>query len=139
MPKLLYDTIGLPSYEAVNIGLPELSVSSSYGGFVSDFYGDLIAYGYDQGYKDALYARSNGYRTTRVAGPYDPYVYVEDDVVFEDIGYDPYSCFGERRRYLNEGYELGYRDAVYGSDPVDLDVENTNIDLVSILVGAVFS
>lgn len=87
----------------------------------------LLASGYDQGYSDGLYARRKNYGDRYY---YDPYVY-------EDSGYDPYSySLGENRRCLSEGYQLGYRDALYGSDQYE-PLEDGNVDLVSLLMGNV--
>ena len=126
-------------YFANDLGLPYLSTSSSVGGFVGELFGDLVAYGYNQGYRDAMYARSRGYNTRYYDDPYDPYVYVEEDVVFEDVGYNPYSCFGLNRRYVSEGYELGYRDAIYGETEYDPYDDGSNIDLVSVMISAISS
>jgi hypothetical protein len=117
--------------------LPYLSVSTSFGGFVGGFFSELVAYGYNQGYQDALYARTHGYNTRYYADPYDPYVYVEEEVVFEDVGYNPYSCFGLNRRYVSEGYALGYRDALHGGVEYDPYDNGTNVDLVSVLISTV--
>jgi hypothetical protein len=107
---------------------------------VGRLFSELLAYGYNQGYQDALYARTNGYNTRYYADPYDPYVYVEEEVVFEDVGYNPYSCFGENRRYVSQGYELGYRDALYGRNQYDpYYYQTTDVDLISALISAVIS
>jgi hypothetical protein len=127
------------SYSAYGSGLPFLSGSSGMGGFLSRLFSELIAYGYNQGYNDAIYARSAGYRTRYYSDPYDPYVYVADSQGFEDIGYDPFSCVGENRRYLSEGYELGYRDALYGQTDYDPYYDNSNVDLISALITTALS
>ena len=112
---------------------------SGRGGFLGRLFTELIAYGYNQGYSDALYARSAGYQTRYISDPYDPYVYVDEYQGFEDVGYDPYSCIGENRRYLSEGYELGYRDALYGQTDYDPYYENGNVDLISALITTALS
>jgi hypothetical protein len=110
------------------------------GGFLGRLFSELIAFGYNQGFRDAQYLRSNGYSRVRYyQDPYDPYVYTSQDVVFQDIGYDPYSCFSENRRYLSEGYELGYRDALYGRTEYDPYAYGGNLDLVSALIGSSLS
>ena len=126
-------------YYSEDLGLPYLAPSSSIGGFVENLFGELIAYGYNQGYQDALYARSHGLNTSYYNDPYDPYVYVEEEVVFEDVGYNPYSCFGLNRRYMSEGYELGYRDAIYGETEYDPYDDGSNVDLVSVIISTVMS
>jgi hypothetical protein len=108
--------------------------SSSAGGFLTRLFSELVAYGYNQGFRDAQYARAHGRRTRYVEDPYDPYVYVDDEIVYEDVGYDPYSCFGENRRYVSDGYELGYRDALSGRSQYDPYYDAGNIDLVSMLI-----
>ena len=139
-----YTSYGTPyyaDYYADNVGLPYLATSSSVGGFVGRMFSELMAYGYNQGYRDALYARSNGYNTRYFDDPYDPYVYTPETVVYQDIGYNPYSSFGENRRYLSEGYELGYRDALYSRNQYDPynNYGANNVDLVSALISAVIS
>jgi hypothetical protein len=130
------DNIGLPGYYADDIGLPYLSGSSSLGGFVSRLFSELMAVGYNQGYQDALYTRTHSRRTSYLyEDPYDPYVLVQENVV-EDVGYNPYSCIAANRRYVSEGYELGYRDALYGTTDYDPYYEGGNIDLVSALISA---
>ena len=128
------DDIGLPNYYADDIGLPYISASSSFGGFVSRFFGEMVAFGYNQGYQDALYARSHARRTRYYyEDPYDPYVLVREDVV-DDVGYNPYSCIAEDRRYVSQGYELGYRDALYGTADYDPYYNGGDIDLVSAMI-----
>ncbi|MEO7539979.1 MAG: hypothetical protein ABIV21_08115 [Pyrinomonadaceae bacterium] len=135
-----YSTPYYSDYYADNVGLPSLAGSSSIGGFVGRMFSELLAYGYNQGYQDAQYARTNGYNTRYYTDPYDPYVYVEEEASFRDVGYNPYSCFGENRRYVSQGYELGYRDALYGGNKYDPDeYQSTNVDLISALISAVIS
>ena len=129
------DDIGLPSYYAEDLGLPLLS-DSSMGGIIGRLFSELIAFGYDQGYQDALDARAVGQRDRfYYEDPYDPYILVDHEVV-EDIGYNPYSCIADDRRYVSQGYELGYRDALYGTSDYDPYYDAGNIDLVSALIGA---
>ena len=53
--------------------------------------------------------------------------------------YDPYSSsLGDCRRYLSEGYELGYEDGLRGQDEFDI-AGNGDVDLVSLLVGSALS
>jgi hypothetical protein len=139
-PVYYYGEPYYADYYADDLGLPYLAPSSSIGGFVGNLFGELVAFGYNQGYQDALYARSQGYNTRYYDDPYDPYVYVEqEEIVFEDVGYNPYSCFGLNRRYVSEGYELGYRDALYGETEYDPYDDGTNVDLVSVLISTVIS
>ena len=94
--------------------------------YTASMYRDLLAYGYQQGYEDGLYAREN--RRYRVS--YD------DPFAFEDTVYDPYSySLGENRRCLGEGYQLGYQDALAGDDEYAPDYDNNAVDLVSVLIG----
>jgi len=130
-----------PEYLGADIGLPVIGDTSSIGGFVSRLFSELLAFGYNQGYRDALYTRSQNQRVRYFNDPYDPYVYVPDNTVevYEDVGYDPYSCLGENRRYLSEGYELGYRDALYGTTDYDPYYNDGNVDLISALIGSSLS
>ncbi|MGE3466982.1 MAG: hypothetical protein AB7J13_08620 [Pyrinomonadaceae bacterium] len=121
-----------PTDYVAEAGLPYLT-DTSVGGFVTSFFSKLVALGYNQGYIDAQNARTYGYEETYYEDTYDPYVYVEDN--YQDIGYDPYSCLAQNRRYLREGYEQGYRDALEGEDRFALYNDGGSVDLVSVLVG----
>jgi hypothetical protein len=114
-------------------------------GFISRLVGGLLAYGYDQGYRDGLLAREAGYDDYSYYE--DPYVYYEDpyaDEYYEETVettysfYEPYNSYSvyENRRCLSEGYELGYQDALYGTGEYDPYEAAANIDLVSVYVGA---
>jgi len=95
-------------------------------GFVSQLFSDLLAYGYQQGYEDGLYARSH--RRYRA--------YYDDPYAFDDTVYDPYSySLGENRRCLSRGYELGYQDALSGYDEYDPYYSDNGGNLVSMLIG----
>ena len=112
-------------------GLPYDVVANPYYGdiYPRRSYSELVAYGYDQGYRDGLAARRAGYGTRHY---YDPYTY--DQTVYSDVAYDPYSySLGENRRCLSKGYELGYMDALYGGRRYD-PYNNGNVDLVSAFV-----
>jgi len=136
-----YDYSYSPDVFGAGIGLPVVDDTSSMGGFVGRLFGELLAFGYNQGYRDALYTRSQRQRVRYFNDPYDPYVYVPDNTVdvYEDVGYDPYSCLGENRRYLSQGYELGYRDALYGTTQYDPYYDNGSVDLISALIGSSLS
>jgi hypothetical protein len=120
--------------------------ASNYGsGFISRIVGGLLASGYDQGYRDGLLAREAGYYDYSYYE--DPYVYhaepYEDEYVEETVEttysfYEPYNSYSvyENRRCLSEGYELGYRDALYGNGDYDPYEAAANVDLVSVYVGA---
>lgn len=106
---------------------------SGFGGVVSRIFSELLAVGYDDGYQAGQYARSQGYRNDQAYyDPYDPNVY--NDVAFEDVDYNPYSCFAENRRYMSEGYELGYQDGLRAAGGRD-EFGNGSLDLVSVLLG----
>jgi len=107
---------------------------SSVGQFVSRLLGGLLASGYDQGFAAGEYARTNGYADRSYYNPYDPYVY--NNVSFDDVGYNPYSCFGERNLYLSEGYELGYQDAMRDQAQNASYYDRGNNDVASLLVGS---
>jgi hypothetical protein len=126
--------------------------SSSGVGLISRLVGGLLAYGYDQGYRDGLLARQAGYMDYSYYE--DPYVYYDDTYYADPYGgeyyeetvqttttysfYEPYNSYSvyENRRTLSEGYELGYRDALYGTAEYDPYEAVANVNLVSIYVGA---
>lgn len=106
---------------------------SNFGGIVSRIFSELLAVGYNDGYQAGQYARSSGYRDGRAYNdPYDPYVY--EEASFNNIDYNPYSCLAENRRYLSEGYELGYQDGLRDAGGQG-DLGNGSLDLVSVLLG----
>lgn len=113
--------------------LASLFNSGSGGGFVTRLLSGLLAYGYDQGYRDGLYARRNGYGEQ----------YYQDPFAYADEPYGTYSFFdpsysvGENREYLSEGYGLGYEDALYRRNQYDPYRNGGNLDLVSMLLGSV--
>lgn len=87
----------------------------------------LLAVGYDQGYMDGLAALESEEKD-RVL--YDPYAYEN-----ESLG--PYSVsLGDNRRCLNEGYELGYQDAINKIDDYE-QFDDQGVDLVSVILGTV--
>jgi len=121
------------------------SSSSGVGGFVTRLLGGLLAYGYDQGYRDGLMARQAGYGYSDYYA--DPYSYYYDEPAYTTTtyvsttttSYQPYlySAY-EDRHSLSEGYSLGYEDAFYDRNNYDPYYGEQNINLVSLYVGATF-
>jgi hypothetical protein len=112
---------------------------SGVGGFVTRLLGGLLAYGYDQGYRDGLMARQAGYDYTEYY--YDPYSYYYEDQSYQTVSYyEPYVYSSyEDRHCLSEGYSLGYEDAFYGrNDYYDPTYAAANINIVSLYVGTTF-
>lgn len=113
--------------------LPFYYLSNSYGGssYLREMISKLLAYGYESGYRDGLYARSLSRRNRHYNDPF----------AYENASYDPYSfgsySLGENRQCLSEGYELGYQDALYDRAEYDPDTEEADIDLVSLLIGSI--
>lgn len=63
-----------------------------------------------QGYTDGLLAGQYA-RTNRIDGYYDPYTY-------DNAYYSPYvSSLADQRRIFDEGYRMGYEDAMRNRDP----------------------
>ncbi|MFL6374287.1 MAG: hypothetical protein ACJ73D_06445 [Pyrinomonadaceae bacterium] len=112
--------------------------SNSVPMFASPFYGDsslkssllnfgvqmlqgFLGQGYNQGLNDARYVRN-------VAGPvyYDPYQ------APEPAYYSPYaSSFADQRQVFEDGYRLGYEDAMRNQDPYGAYNNNARVDVVS--------
>ena len=110
-------------------GFPYSDFADPYSGnmYARQEYGQLLTYGYDQGYTEGLAARDAGYDDQNYTDPY----------AYNDVIYDPYSnSLGENRRCLGKGYELGYMDAVYGRDEYDPD-NYGNVNMVSAFVSDV--
>jgi hypothetical protein len=115
-------------YYSNDLSFSNFSNLTQGGGFVQQLFSKLLALGYDQGYNEGLNARRAGYGDRYYS---DPYAYGDTDYVSYS------NSLGENRRCLSDGYELGYNDALYnqrGSDPYQY---NSNVDLVSLLIGSV--
>jgi hypothetical protein len=125
---------GDPYYSGYGDNVLFSDYSSSFfgGGIVQQIFSNLLALGYEQGYTRGLQARRAGYGDRYYYDPYD----------YGDNSYISYSnTLGENRRCLSEGYELGYRDALYNQRGVfgyqNIDpYQDTNVDLVSVLIGS---
>lgn len=99
-------------------------------GFLGDLLGGFLNQGYDQGYIDAQYAREYGYDESTY---YDPYAR-------NDTGYNTFSVnLAENRRIFSEGYEAGYRDAMMARDDEYSPYQDSQPDLIGLLVGTVLS
>jgi hypothetical protein len=98
--------------------------------FLSELLGSFLKQGYDQGYIDAQYARDYGYGDDNY---YDPYTY-------SNASYDSYSInVAENRRIFSEGYEAGYRDAMTARNDDYYPYEDSQPDLIGLLIGNVLS
>jgi len=83
---------------------------------------------------DAQYAREYGYGEESYYDPYyDPYAY-------SDTSYVSYSLnAAENRRIFSEGYEAGYQDAMMARNDDYYPYEDSQPDLVGLLIGNVLS
>ena len=98
--------------------------------FISELLGGFLNQGYDQGYIDGEYAREYGDDDSSY---YDPYAY-------HDTSYDTYSLnLAENRRIFSEGYEAGYSDAIAARADDYSPYQDSQPDLVGLLVGNVLS
>ncbi len=96
--------------------------------FLSELLGSFLQQGYDQGYIDAQYARDYG-----DVNYYDPYA-------SNATSYDTYSLnVAENRRIFSEGYEAGYRDAMSSPSDGAYPYEDSQPDLIGLLIGNVLS
>lgn len=122
---------GTVEYDYISYGaLPYDDLTAIYsGGLAAELIQRALGTGYYQGLLEGQLARERGWGDEYY---YDPYLY-------EQALYDPYSSsMGDCRRYLSEGYEMGYQDALAGRGEFDLD-DGGDIDLVSMLLGSVVS
>ena len=126
-----YSNGGIPYDYIADGSLPYDDMVEIYsGGISAEIIQRALGTGYYQGILEGQAARQRGWGDRYY---YDPYVY-------EQTIYDPYSSsMGDCRRYLSEGYEMGYQDALAGRDEFDLAREGGDIDLVSMLLGSVLS
>jgi hypothetical protein len=100
------------------------------GGFAGEFIQRALGTGYYQGLLEGQRAREEGWGDE----------YYNDPYLYEQALYDPYSSsMGNCRRYMSEGYEMGFQDALAGRDEFDLADTGGDIDLVSLLLGSVLS
>lgn len=128
-----YDRPGLSGIGGSILGaLPIAEIVQQYTGdnpFVSQLVGSFLSQGYDQGFLAGQHAREYGYDDAMYNDPY----------AYQNGAYDPYSAsLGENRRYLSEGYELGYRDALNGNAMYDEQTVGGG-DLVGVLLNNVLS
>lgn len=98
--------------------------------FVSAIAGNLLTQGYDQGYYAGQYARDIGYRN---AVYNDPYADTNGNCYLSS------SSIGDNRALLSQGYELGYRDAMQGSNNYANQFGGIEGDLVSTLLSNAIS
>ena len=84
----------------------------------------FLGQGYSQGLSQGQYARSYGNRSNNY---YDPYA------ASDPAYYSPYaSSFTDQRQLLEEGYRLGYQDAMLNNDPYGTAFGGNNtVDLIS--------
>lgn len=87
----------------------------------------FLGQGYAQGLDQGQYVRSvYGTRYTNYSDYYDPYA------VVEPAYYSPLvSSFADQRQLLEEGYRLGYQDAMRNRDPYGTSFGGGRTDLVS--------
>jgi hypothetical protein len=84
----------------------------------------FLGQGYQQGRYQGQYARD--VYGTRSNSYYDPYA------PSEPAYYSPLaSSFGDQRQLLDEGYRLGYQDAMMNRDPYGTGLGGGNVDIVS--------
>jgi len=108
---------------------PYVEFTDPYAGdyFRREDLGQLVAYGYEQGYYDGLAARNSGYEVE----------YFDDPYAYDNTIYDPYSySLGQNRKCLGKGYELGYVDALYGREEYD-PAYYGDVNIVAAFVGEV--
>lgn len=99
------------------------------GGVAGELIQRALVTGYQQGLLEGEQARERGWGDDHYNDPY----------LYEQALYDPYSSsMGNCRRYMSEGYEMGYRDALAGRGDYALE-ESGDIDLVSMLIGSTLS
>ncbi len=126
-----YDQPGFDSGSVLS-SLPIAEIIEQYTGeneFVSGLIGTFLSQGYDQGMLDGQAARQYGYTDAQYNDPYTD----QNGVC------DPYSVsLGENRRYLSEGYEQGYRDALEGNEDY-IPGNAGNADLVGVLLNSVLA
>ncbi len=100
------------------------------GGFGGEFIQRALGTGYYQGLLEGQMAREQGWDDQ----------YYNDPYLYQQAMYDPYSSsMGSCRRYMSEGYEMGFQDALAGRDEFDLSDSGGDIDLVSLLLGSALS
>jgi hypothetical protein len=120
-----------PYYSYVNdLPVGDLVYQIAGNSFLSELLGSFLQQGYDQGYMDAQYARDYGYGEESY---YDPYAY-------SDTSYVSYSLnAAENRRIFSEGYEAGYQDAMMARNDDYYPYEDSQPDLIGLLIGNVLS
>ena len=125
-----YAGYGIPQ-DGYNGPLPYGDLQDIYsGGIAGELIQRALGTGYYQGLLEGQLARRRGWGDR----------YYNDPYLYEQAIYDPYSTsLGDCRRYMSEGYEIGYQDALRGRDEFDLAQDGGDIDLVSLLLGNALS
>jgi hypothetical protein len=118
-------------YDYIGGSLPYGDMVDIYsGGLAGELIQRALVTGYYQGVLEGELAREQGWGDD----------YYNDPYLYDQAVYDPYSSsMGNCRRYLSEGYEMGYRDALAGRDDFDLYDGGGDVDLVSMLIGSALS
>jgi hypothetical protein len=114
-----YGYSGVPMFASPFYG--ENSLKANLLNFGVQMLQGMLGQGYNQGLNDAQYVRV-------AQGPvyYDPYQ--AQDAAY----YSPYaSSFADQRQIFEQGYQLGYEDAMRNQDPYGAYNNNARVDLVS--------
>jgi hypothetical protein len=86
----------------------------------------FLGQGYQQGLDQGMYVRDN--YGTRSSYYNDPYYAAPEPVFYSPVA----SSFADQRQLLEEGYRLGYQDAMMNRDPYGMGLgSGNNVDLVS--------
>ena len=101
------------------------SSADSGGSFWQQLFSKLLTLGYNQGFDAGSNARRAGYGDRNYS---NPYVYDDNDTMLYS------NSLGENRRYMSDGYELGFEDALY-DQPESLGDSNGIVDLISMFLG----
>jgi hypothetical protein len=117
------DYIGYPTFPYNDM------VTLYSGGLGAELIQRALSTGYYQGLLEGQMARRRGWDDEHYDDPY----------LYEATIYDPYSSsMGDCRRYMSEGYEMGYADGLRGQDEFYV-ARGGDVDLVSLLIGSTVS
>lgn len=114
-----------------NLPIGDLVSGLAGDSFIGELLSGFLTQGYDEGYLAGQYVRDNGYNEED---------YYNNPYAVNEASYDMYSVnLAENRRVFSEGYQAGYSDALAARQDDYYPYEDSQPDLISLLIGNTLS